>query len=70
MNKEKLFEKLNDYKRATARLNIATKIQIENDIIYDGVIQRFEFTFELSWKVMKLFLEYNGIMKLRVLEQR
>lgn len=65
MNKERLFEKLNDYKRASARLNEATKIQIEDDIVYDGVIQRFEFTFELSWKLMKMFLEYTGITEIK-----
>ena len=27
----------------------------------DGVIQRFEFTFELLWKTLKIFLEYEGI---------
>jgi nucleotidyltransferase substrate binding protein (TIGR01987 family) len=65
MNKERLFEKLNDYKRASARLNEATKLQIEDDIIYDGVIQRFVFTFELSWKLMKMFLEYTGITEMK-----
>jgi nucleotidyltransferase substrate binding protein (TIGR01987 family) len=29
-------------------------------IIKEGVIQRFEFTHELAWKVMKDFLEYEG----------
>ena len=70
MNKERLYEKLNDYKRATSRLKEATEIQIEADIVYDGVIQRFEFTFELSWKLMKMFLEYVGIMKSEALGQR
>ena len=28
----------------------------------DGVIQRFEFTFELLWKTLKLFLEDKGII--------
>lgn len=65
MNKERLYEKLNDYKRASARLNEATKIQLESDIVYDGVIQRFEFTFELSWKLMKIFLEYTGITEIK-----
>lgn len=41
MNRERLYEKLSDYKRASSRLNESTKIQIENDIVYDGVIQRF-----------------------------
>ncbi|MCQ6275926.1 nucleotidyltransferase substrate binding protein [Bacillus sp. V3B] len=65
MNKERLYEKLNDYKRASTRLNEATKIQIESDIVFDGVIQRFEFTFELSWKLMKMFLEYTGITEIK-----
>jgi nucleotidyltransferase substrate binding protein (TIGR01987 family) len=34
-----------------------TKDQLDKD----GVIQRFEFTFELLWKTLKLFLEYQGI---------
>ncbi|TDO10641.1 MULTISPECIES: nucleotidyltransferase substrate binding protein [Halomonas] len=31
------------------------------DIIKEGVIQRFEFTHELAWKVMKDYLEHEGI---------
>jgi len=65
MNKDRLYEKLNDYKRATSRLSEATKIQLDSDIVYDGVIQRFEFTFELSWKLMKMFLEYTGITEIK-----
>ncbi len=29
-------------------------------IVKEGIIQRFEFTHELAWKVMKDFLEYEG----------
>lgn len=65
MNRERLFEKLEDYRRASARLDEATKIQMKDDIVYDGVIQRFEFTFELSWKLMKIFLEYTGISEIK-----
>ncbi|UJL47227.1 nucleotidyltransferase substrate binding protein [Virgibacillus sp. NKC19-16] len=65
MNKERLYEKLEDYNRASSRLNEATKLKIEDDIIFDGVIQRFEFTFELSWKLMKMFLEATGISDIK-----
>ena len=65
MSKERLYEKLGDYKRASARLNEATKLEVYDDIVFDGVILRFEFTFELSWKLMKLFLEYTGISNMR-----
>ncbi len=29
-------------------------------IVKEGIIQRFEFTHELAWKVMKDFLKYEG----------
>lgn len=31
------------------------------DLVIDGVLHRFEFTFELAWKTMKDYLEYQGI---------
>jgi len=30
------------------------------DIVKEGIIQRFKFTHELAWKVMKDFLEHEG----------
>ncbi|MEW6007217.1 MAG: nucleotidyltransferase substrate binding protein [bacterium] len=33
----------------------------KDELEKDGVIQRFEFTFELLWKTLKIFLEYKGI---------
>ena len=34
---------------------------VKDDLDKDGVIQRFEFTFELFWKTLKIFLAYKGI---------
>ncbi|MDD4087224.1 MAG: HI0074 family nucleotidyltransferase substrate-binding subunit, partial [Bacteroidales bacterium] len=31
------------------------------DLEKEGTVHRFEFTHELAWKVMKDFLEYEGI---------
>ena len=33
-----------------------------DDLRVDGVLQRFEFTFELAWKCMKDYLELEGIV--------
>ena len=32
-----------------------------SDLEKKGVIQRFEYTFELAWKTLKDYLEYDGI---------
>ena len=34
---------------------------LEVDIALDATIQRFEFTFELSWKAIKKFAEFMGL---------
>ena len=36
-------------------------IQAKDELDKDGVIQRFEFTFELLWKTLKIFLANEGI---------
>ena len=33
-----------------------------SDLEQEGVIQRFEYTYELAWKTMKDYLEENGIV--------
>lgn len=35
--------------------------ETKNELEEDGVIQRFEFTFELFWKTLKIFLQDKGI---------
>lgn len=57
--------KLENYNNAIKRLSEAIeeykKINA-SDVVRDGVIQRFEFTYELSWKTTKEYLELNGIV--------
>lgn len=53
-------ERKQDLINATNRLKEALKEQ-ETDIAIDGVIHRYEFTFELAWKTLKDYLEYLGI---------
>ena len=59
---KRLDERVIDFVNALARLEKALHKDITDDIIIDGIIQRFEFTFEQSWKVMKLYLEDQGII--------
>ncbi|MBM7865636.1 nucleotidyltransferase [Heliobacterium gestii] len=60
MIQERVIEKLDSYSRALKRLEEALLVDESNDYIYDAVIKRFEFTYELSWKLLKAFIEYKG----------
>ena len=59
-------QKLISYRKALRRLadvvNVM-KVRQLNDFEADGLIQRFEFTFELAWKLMKSYAEYQGTDK-------
>lgn len=56
-------ERISDLKKALDRLEEAISISKELDIttLRDGVIQRFEFTMELSWKALKSLLNSEGV---------
>lgn len=60
MDKERLAERISDYLKAVLQLEKAVQ-QPKNEFIRDSVIQRFEFTYELAWKMLKLHLENEGI---------
>lgn len=49
------------FKNANQRL-ISVLEKEKDEFIRDSAIQRFEFTFELAWKVLKTLLEEKGIL--------
>ncbi len=53
-------ERKQDLKNAKNRLKEALEEE-EKDITVDGVLHRYEFTFELAWKTLKDYLEYLGV---------
>lgn len=58
--KEEIKYALNKFKDALSRLKEGA-FQAKDELDKDGVIQRFEFTFELLWKSLKIFLGDEGI---------
>lgn len=60
MSAERFEERKAELREAVLRLEESIA-QPENDLIRDSVIQRFEFTFELTWKTLQLYLEYQGL---------
>jgi nucleotidyltransferase substrate binding protein (TIGR01987 family) len=49
------------YKLTEAVTYIRDQSQYSNDLLKDGIIQRFEYTHELAWNVMKDYAGYQGI---------
>lgn len=55
-------QRFENYQVALNHLKHAvTEVEDPSDLEKEGTIQRFEFTHELAWKVMKDYLEYEGI---------
>ncbi len=55
-------QRFQNFERAFVKLEEATD-QIElNELERNGLIQRFEFTIDLAWKVMKDYLEDKGFV--------
>ena len=63
MSLNKANELLDDYKKCLSRLSEILKRDSEKDPdLIDGTIQRFEFTFEIAWKLMKEILDDRGVL--------
>lgn len=60
MDTERLDERISDFLKALAQLEKAAS-QPKDEFLRDSVIQRFEFTHELAWKMLKLRLEQEDV---------
>lgn len=62
-----------NYRKALLKLSQAVNIVSDrndrdddvDDLMKEGLIQRFEYTHELAWKVMKDYAEYQGYTDVR-----
>lgn len=70
MNEEKdirWLQRFDNYRKALLKLKQAVSIVLDKveydeieELLKEGLIQRFEYTHELVWKVMKDYAEYQG----------
>ncbi len=55
-------QRFDNFEKAFSRLREAMEAEELNELERNGLVQRFEFTLELSWKTLKDFLEEKGFM--------
>ena len=66
-------QRFENYRKALAKLNRAVYIVSKtsdfdgdiDELLEEGLIQRFEYTHELAWKVMKDYAEYQGYTEIQ-----
>lgn len=66
-------QRFSNYRKALRKLGQAVDIVSEkmdwgeevDELLQEGLIQRFEYTHELVWKVMKDYAEYQGYTDIR-----
>jgi len=53
-------QRFQNFEKAFLKLKEAVELIDPNELERNGIVQRFEFTLDLSWKVMKDYLEEKG----------
>jgi len=61
---------LTPLRRSLTALRKVVCMDLEDDIVRDAAVKRFEFTYELSWKMMKRHLHWAGGSDLEGLPRR
>ena len=61
MNERALKHLFDDLARSLDRLAEALTVGAQAPLAIDGTVQRFEFTFELFWKVVRRLLALQGV---------
>ena len=59
MSKDRFIERQKDVRESATRLAEVVALPA-SELVRDATIQRFEFTFEVVWKSLKLYLERQG----------
>ncbi len=54
-------QRFTNFKKAFVLYESAVKANVTSKLEKEGVIQRFEYTFELAWKTLRDYMRFGGI---------
>ncbi|MGE4170241.1 MAG: nucleotidyltransferase substrate binding protein [Candidatus Margulisiibacteriota bacterium] len=57
--------RFDNFKKALAQLENGLALETPSDLEKEGIIQRFEYTYELAWKTLQDLLESKGYSDIR-----
>ena len=58
-------QRFSNFKKAFAQLEKAVQMNEQSEIEREGMIQRFEYTYELAWNTLKDFLLNQGFLEIK-----
>ena len=58
-------QRFDNFRKSLALLETAIKVDRPDQLQRAGIVKYFEMTFELSWKLMKDYLEDQGFLNIR-----
>ena len=58
-------QRFGNFKKALGRFEEAVKANSQDRLAQEGLIQRFEYTFELAWKCLQDLLQERGLEEIR-----
>lgn len=61
---------LSPLRRSLTALRKVTRMDLTDEVVRDAAIKRFEFTYEIAWKMMKRHLEWAGQSQLTATPRR
>jgi len=61
---------LTPFRKALSSLDEALQIKKVDEIVRDATIQRFEYTYELAWKMIERHLVWMGVSDVRSFSKR
>lgn len=58
-------QRFNNFKKALGQLEEGVAMNSQDRLAQEGLIQRFEYTFELAWKCLQDLLQERGLVEVR-----